>query len=123
VDRAGCQGIKVTGLRDWTMDVAHNAHVAAAPSMRLMKPGRCRSTYDRFPAPTRKSPSPRRVEQQPGQLFGQPHGFFTITVPNYDVSLDGQRFLMAKDESGSQRLNLALKWTEELKRLVPTKYR
>ena len=67
------------------------------------------------------STSPRLVLSQPRQLFEQPHGFFTITVPNYDVSLDGQRFLREKDESGSQRLNLVLNWTEEVKRLVPTK--
>ena len=67
------------------------------------------------------STNPRLVLSQPRQLFEQPYGFFTITVPNYDVSLDGQRFLMVKDESGSQRLNLVLNWFEELKRLVPTK--
>jgi hypothetical protein len=41
------------------------------------------------------------------------------TVPNYDVSSDGQRFLMVKTESGEPRLNLVLNWFDELKRLVP----
>ena len=44
----------------------------------------------------------------------------------YDVSLDGQRFLMIKEIAGvnqaspSARLVLVQNWTEELKRLVPT---
>jgi hypothetical protein len=42
-----------------------------------------------------------------------------MTLPNYDISGDGQRFLMVKDESGSGRLNMVLNWFEELKRLVP----
>jgi Tol biopolymer transport system component len=67
------------------------------------------------------STSPHLVLSQPRQLFEQPYGFFTITIANYDVSLDGQSFLMVKDESGSHRLNLVLNWTEELKRLVPTR--
>jgi len=42
-------------------------------------------------------------------------------IPNDDVSADGQRFLMVKDESSSGRLNLVLNWFEELKRRVPAK--
>jgi len=41
----------------------------------------------------------------------------------YDVSLDGQRFLMIKEEELQQReldqINVVLNWFEELKRLVP----
>jgi serine/threonine protein kinase/Tol biopolymer transport system component len=55
----------------------------------------------------------------PRQLFEQRYGFLTITNANYDVSRDGQRFLMVKEESGSGRLNLVLNWTEELKQKVP----
>jgi Tol biopolymer transport system component len=33
-----------------------------------------------------------------------------ITVPNYDVSPDGQRFIMVKPESGAGRLNVVLNW-------------
>jgi hypothetical protein len=41
---------------------------------------------------------------------------------SYDVSPDGQRFLMIKetDVGGGQQINLVLNWFEELKRLVPT---
>jgi eukaryotic-like serine/threonine-protein kinase len=42
---------------------------------------------------------------------------------NYDVSPDGQRFLMLKpveqDQAALTLINLVLNWTEELKRLVP----
>jgi hypothetical protein len=45
----------------------------------------------------------------------------SLTTANYDVSLDGQRFLMVKEESPSGRPNVVLNWFDELKRLVPTK--
>lgn len=48
--------------------------------------------------------------------------FFRMSrSPTYDVSADGQRFVMVKDETGSGRLNVVLNWTEELKRLIPTR--
>lgn len=66
---------------------------------------------------------PRFVAGKPKQLFeGQylrtPSGFARA---NYDVSADGQRFLMLKPVSSVQatELNVVLNWTEELKRLVP----
>ncbi|MEE9264628.1 MAG: protein kinase [Vicinamibacteria bacterium] len=42
--------------------------------------------------------------------------------PGYDVSLDGQRFLMIRTppESAPRRLNVILNWFEELERLAPT---
>jgi serine/threonine-protein kinase len=44
---------------------------------------------------------------------------------NYDVSPDGQRFLLTRsagaDARMQPRLEIALNWTEELKRLVPVK--
>jgi len=41
--------------------------------------------------------------------------------PFYDVSPDGQRFLMLKpSEAAPTQINVVLNWTEELKRLVPT---
>ena len=48
------------------------------------------------------------------------------TSRTYDVSADGQRFLIAQEAVGdrtsvSARLMLVLNWTEELKRLVPPK--
>jgi hypothetical protein len=45
----------------------------------------------------------------------------------YDITPDGQRFLMIKDSSGAdaasvpRNLIVVLSWTEELKRLVPPK--
>ena len=42
--------------------------------------------------------------------------------PNYDVSPDGQRFMMLKpvEQEPLTRINVVLNWLEELKRLVPT---
>jgi eukaryotic-like serine/threonine-protein kinase len=57
---------------------------------------------------------------QPRQLFEQRYVFQNISLANYDVSPDGQ-FVMVKDEAGSGRLNVVLNWTEELKRLTPTR--
>ena len=65
--------------------------------------------------------SPTVVVSEPRQLFEQRYAFLTSTIPNYDISADGLRFVMVKDESGSGRLNVVLNWTEELKRRVPTK--
>jgi hypothetical protein len=42
-------------------------------------------------------------------------------MPGYDVSADGERFLFAKDDPASNRLNVVLNWFEELKARVPTK--
>ena len=58
---------------------------------------------------------------QPRQLFDQRYVFQNVSLANYDVSPDGQQFVMVKDEAGSGRLNVVLNWTEELKRLVPTR--
>jgi Tol biopolymer transport system component len=56
---------------------------------------------------------------RPRVLFEQRYAFGTAqTVPNYDVSPDGERFVMVKDDS-SGRVNVVLNWLEELKRLVP----
>jgi len=45
------------------------------------------------------------------------------TSPNYDVSRDGQRFLMLKpseqEASAPTQINVVLNWFEELKRRVP----
>jgi hypothetical protein len=57
---------------------------------------------------------------EPRVLFERRYAFGSAqTIPNYDVSADGQRFLMVKDESSSGRLNIVLNWFEELKRRVP----
>jgi hypothetical protein len=47
----------------------------------------------------------------------------TLGYP-YDVSADGQRFLIISNRSGQaapEPLTVVLNWLEELKRLVPTK--
>ena len=61
---------------------------------------------------------------KPRMLFDgpyQPSGGY----PFYDVSADGQRFLMLKpvesQTSAQTQINVALNWFEELKRLVPSK--
>ena len=66
------------------------------------------------------SPSPDLTLSQPRVLFEQRYAFGGAqTIPNYDVSPDGQRFVMVKDDSASGRLNIVLNWLEELKRLAP----
>ena len=66
------------------------------------------------------STSPDLKLSTPRVLFEQRYAFGSAqTVANYDVSPDGQRFLMVKDESSSGRLNIVLNWFDELNRLVP----
>ena len=67
------------------------------------------------------STNPEMTLSKPQLLFARRYSFGTnITLANFDVSPDGQRFLMVKDDPGAARLNVVLNWTEELKRLVPT---
>jgi serine/threonine protein kinase/Tol biopolymer transport system component len=57
---------------------------------------------------------------RPRVLFEQRYAFGAAqTVPNFDISPDGQRFVMVKDDSASGRINVVLNWFEELKRMVP----
>jgi Tol biopolymer transport system component len=65
------------------------------------------------------STSPDLTLSQPRVLFEQRYDFGSQTIPNYDVSPDGQRFVMVKDDSASGRLNIVLNWFEELRRLAP----
>ena len=44
---------------------------------------------------------------------------YAAGIPNYDVSLDGQRFLMLRRVRGEGVLHLVQNWFEELERLVP----
>ena len=71
------------------------------------------------------------IATQPGFSAGKPRTLFEgpylptpATFPNYDVSLDGQRFLMLKPAEQTQaaatQINVVLNWFEELKRRVPT---
>jgi Tol biopolymer transport system component len=60
---------------------------------------------------------------KPRMLFEGPYEPSAVTFPNYDVSPDGQRFLMVKAnearEAASTQINVVLNWFEELKQKVP----
>jgi len=70
------------------------------------------------------------IKTEPTFTAGSPVALFTArytiggAVVNYDISPDGQRFLMIKaaDEEEGQpgQINVVQNWFEELKRLVPT---
>ena len=71
------------------------------------------------------------VASQPGFAAGKPRVLFEgdylptpLQFPNYDVSPDGQRFLMLKPSEqeavAPTQINVVLNWFEELKRRVPT---
>ena len=71
------------------------------------------------------------ITTQPGFSAGKPRMLFEgryrptpATSPNYDVSPDGQRFLMLKPAEQEQpaptQINVVLNWFEELKQKVPT---
>ena len=67
------------------------------------------------------------VKTVPTFTAGKPSLLFEIkyvtslrSPSSYDVSLDGQRFLMVKEEGRGPEIHVVLNWFEELKRLVPT---
>jgi hypothetical protein len=71
------------------------------------------------------------ITTQPGFSAGKPkmlfEGLYEVsagTTPSYDVSPDGQRFLMLKPIEQTQlapnQINVVLNWFEELKQKVPT---
>jgi len=61
---------------------------------------------------------------KPRLLFEGPYVPTPATFPNYDVSSDGQRFLMLKPSESAEgaptQINVVLNWFEELKQKVPT---
>ena len=66
---------------------------------------------------------PRFVSGRPTVLFEGSYRGGTSVPPGYayyDISNDGQRFLMTKDDGQQGQINVVLNWFEELKRLVPT---
>ncbi len=63
--------------------------------------------------------APTFMAEKPRLLFEGPY-VTNSNAANYDISLDGQRFLMIKEEGQSSEINVILNWFEELKRLVPT---
>ncbi len=71
------------------------------------------------------------IVTQPGFAAGKPKVLFEGhyqpspgSTPNYDVSPDGQRFLMLKPSESAQaaptQINVVQNWFEELKQKVPT---
>ncbi|MEE9125421.1 MAG: protein kinase, partial [candidate division NC10 bacterium] len=68
------------------------------------------------------------VRTEPALLFETPQLLFEgnfvygtgAWAPNYDISPDGERFLMVKSEAQSNELHVVLNWFEEVRRLVPT---
>ena len=60
---------------------------------------------------------------KPRMLFEGPYELPPIPIANYDVSPDGQRFLMLKPSesvgAAPTQINVVLNWFEELKRRVP----
>ena len=58
----------------------------------------------------------------PRVLFEDPYEPGQGFRPNYDVTPDGQRFVMVRAAQGSDQaqINVVLNWFEELKRLAPT---
>jgi serine/threonine protein kinase/Tol biopolymer transport system component len=70
------------------------------------------------------------IATQPGFSAGKPRMLFEgqyrptpLSNPNYDVSPDGQRFLLVKpseqEQAAPTQINVVLNWFEELKRRVP----
>jgi hypothetical protein len=60
---------------------------------------------------------------KPRILFEGPYPSLNPTILSYDVSPDGQRFLMLKASEQSQattQINIVQNWFEELKQKVPT---
>jgi hypothetical protein len=61
---------------------------------------------------------------KPRMLFEGQYQPSPVTFPNYDVTLDGQRFLMLKpveqEQAAPTQINVVLNWFEELKQKVPT---
>jgi serine/threonine-protein kinase len=60
---------------------------------------------------------------KPRKVFERPYNRSDAVWPNYDVSPDGQRFLMVKGSPPmpATRINVVLDLSDELKRLVPAK--
>jgi hypothetical protein len=61
---------------------------------------------------------------KPRVLFEGQYVPSPASLPNYDVTPDGQRFLMLKPveqaQAASTQINVVLNWFEELKQKVPT---
>ena len=66
--------------------------------------------------------SPELIIGKPEELFAGAYHGVSDGPPNYDVSPDGQRFLMVKpgdQERTAAPIHIVLDWLEALKRRVP----
>ena len=53
----------------------------------------------------------------PHQLFARAYAYGAgITIANYDVTKDGQRFVMIKDDNSIGRLRVILNWRADAER-------
>jgi hypothetical protein len=70
------------------------------------------------------SSKPSFAVGRPRMLFEGKYEGAPVPVANYDVSPDGQRFLMLKpseqEQAAPTQINVVLNWFEELKQKVPT---
>ena len=62
--------------------------------------------------PTLHVGTPRKLFDGPYQLDNQGH-------PNFNVSPDGERFLMLRRDAGELELRVVTNWLDEVNRLVP----
>ena len=67
------------------------------------------------------------IETKPSLQVGAPRFLFEgsyarppVSSANYDVTADGQRFVMVQEKRVPNQLQVVVNWFEELKRLVPT---
>ena len=68
------------------------------------------------------STDPQVTLSPPRLLFEQHYSYASgLTIANYDVTSDGQRFLMVKDESSGTRLNVVMNWVERLQEGAPAR--
>ncbi len=61
--------------------------------------------------------------ETPRLLFEEAYDYYSLALTfNYDISPDGQRFVMveASEQPARTQIHVVLNWFEELKRLVPT---
>jgi len=56
----------------------------------------------------------------PKMLFQGQYVTLANSTPNYDVTADGQKFLMLKTTAPPAQINVVVNWFEELKQKVPT---
>lgn len=57
---------------------------------------------------------------EPAPLFDSDHDTGAAGLTNYDVSADGQRFIMLRGVGRPREIRVILNWLDELKREVPS---